>query len=56
MLAFSFRQAYRREPCAEDGVVLPVSSGVRVARVVLGAAGVLWLISAAYAVYGMLHQ
>jgi len=56
MLAFSFRQAYRKQPCAEVGVRFPVPRGVRFARVVLGAAGVLWLISGAYAAYGMLQQ
>jgi len=56
MLAFSFRQAYYKQPCAEDGASFPIPRSVRFARVVLGAAAVLWLVSATYALYGLVHQ
>ena len=56
MLGFSFWQIYRRPSCAADGTPLPVSFGARIARIVVWMAAVLWLVSTAYAVFGLLHE
>lgn len=56
MLAFGLRQVFRRPACAADGVPIPIRSGVRIARIVLAISAALWLVSAAYAVFGLLHE
>ncbi|GAC1418503.1 MAG: hypothetical protein NVSMB57_13150 [Actinomycetota bacterium] len=56
MLAFGFRQAYRTPACAGDGTRMTVGGGVRTARIVLGISATLWLVSAAYACFGLLYQ
>ena len=55
LLAFAFRQLYRRQPCA-DGEKPPVSLGIRIARCIVWLASVLWVVSAIYAIYGFLHE
>ena len=56
MLAFSFRQSYRRTACEPDGAVAPIPRGVRIARVITWIAAIAWVASAAYAVYGLLNE
>ncbi len=51
MLAFSFRQAYRRRAGCQS-----VPTGLRVARAVTVLASALWLVSVAYALYGFTHE
>ncbi|MFZ0031262.1 MAG: hypothetical protein WAK84_05265 [Candidatus Cybelea sp.] len=55
MLGFSFWSSYRRPPCAES-IALPISRAVHVARVVTWLAATLWIISAAYSIYGFLNE
>jgi hypothetical protein len=55
MLGFSFWSSYRRPPCA-NGIAPPISRAVHVARVVTWLAATLWLVSAAYSVYGFLNE
>ncbi|HZY95756.1 MAG TPA: mercuric transporter MerT family protein [Candidatus Cybelea sp.] len=56
MLAFSFRQVYRRRTaCAPDGApAIPTS--LRVARIVTWVAAGLWILSLFYALYGFSHE
>jgi hypothetical protein len=56
MLGFGFRQVYKTPACASQDEPVRISSGLRAARAVLSVAGVLWLASTAYALYGYLHQ
>jgi hypothetical protein len=49
MLGFSFWSTSRRQACA-DGIALPISRAVHVARVVTWLAATLWIISAAYSI------
>jgi MerT mercuric transport protein len=53
MLAFSFRQVFRKPACAADGTALPPSRGMRVARTTLWIAAALWFSSVAYAIYAL---
>ncbi len=50
MLAFSFRQVYRRRACQT------VPTGLRIARAATLLASALWLVSIAYALYGFTHE
>lgn len=55
MLTFSFRQLHRkRVACDPASATVPIS--VRIARLVTWLASLLWLASAAYSVYGFLHE
>lgn len=56
MLAFSFWQNYRRRSCAPDGSAIPLTLAPRIARVVTWIAGVLWLLSAMYSLYGFMNE
>jgi hypothetical protein len=56
MLAFSFRQTYRRPACAADGTAIEFPLGLRVARLVTWVAAALWLASATLAIYGFLNE
>jgi hypothetical protein len=56
MLGFSFWQTYRRSACAVEGAATPVPFGLRLARYITWAAALLWLASAAYAIYGFLNE
>jgi hypothetical protein len=55
MLGFSFRRSYKRPVCA-DGIAPPIPSAVHIARVVTWFAAALWLVSAAYSIYGFLNE
>jgi len=56
MLAFSFRQVYRRRiPCAPSGAqTIPTS--LRVARIITWIAATFWAISLLYGLYGVTHE
>lgn len=54
MLGFSFWSTYRRPTCG--GIAPPISRAVRVARAVIWLAATLWIISAAYSIYGFLNE
>jgi hypothetical protein len=55
MLAYSFRQVYRRRVSCDGGTsALPRS--VRVARIVTWIAAGLWIVSLAYGLYGLTHE
>jgi hypothetical protein len=55
MLAYSFRQVYRRHVSCDSGApVLPRS--VRVARIATWIAAGLWIVSLAYALYGLTQE
>jgi hypothetical protein len=56
LLAFSVRQAYRKTTCAPAAAPAQVSLGVRIARATVCIAIALWIMSAAYAVYGFLNE
>jgi hypothetical protein len=56
LLAFSFRQTHRKLSCTSGEAAMPIPPGVRIARVITWLAIVLWLASAAYALYGVLNE
>lgn len=56
LLAFSFRQVYRAYACAVSNAGGSVSLRVRAARFIVWIAAAFWCLSAAYAVYGLLHE
>lgn len=56
MLALSFRQSYRRQACTLASTPSRPPTGIRVARAVSWIAALLWLASAAYAVYGFVRE
>jgi hypothetical protein len=55
MLSFSFWSSYRQPACA-NGVTPSISRAVRLVRVVTWLAATLWLVSAAYSIYGFLNE
>ncbi len=55
MLAFSFRQVLRKPTCAVDGSIVPVTRSMQIVRATLFVAATVWVVSVAYAIYG-LHQ
>jgi len=56
LLAFSFRQVYWTFACTQTSAGKTVSLGVRAARCIVWIAACFWCFSAAYAVYGLLHE
>lgn len=56
MLAFSIRQLFRKTTSAAVCEVNQTSISTRVARVMVIGAGLLWCLSAAYGIYGLLHE
>jgi hypothetical protein len=56
MLAFSFRQTYRRPACAVEASAIAIPFSLRVARFIAWSAALLWLASAMYSIYGFLHE
>ena len=56
MLAFSFRQLYRKNACSTPTAMSTVSRGVRFARAILWIAALLWFVSSSYALYGFFHE
>lgn len=56
MLAFAFRQSYRRSTCEADGSTRVAPASLRVARGVTWVAAILWLAVASYALYGAFHE
>lgn len=56
LLAFSFRQVYRARACATGDAPQHASLSLRVSRLIVWVASVLWIISASYAAYGALHE
>jgi hypothetical protein len=55
MLGFSFWRTHQRPACA-NGIAPPISHAVHIARVITWLAATLWLISAAYSIYGFLNE
>jgi MerT mercuric transport protein len=56
MLAFSFRQVYRRRVARAPGRTQTIPRGLHVARIVTWMAAGLWVISLMYGFYGMTHE
>jgi mercuric ion transport protein len=56
MLAFSFRQVYRRRVACASGGAQTIPRSLRVARIVTWVAAGLWIISLLYGFYGMTHE
>lgn len=56
MLALSFWQSYRAGACASHAAPSKVRRGIRIARTITWIATALWLVSAAYAIYGFVRE
>lgn len=56
VLAWSFRQSYRKAACAAGGMEPAIPLGIRVARAICWAAASLWVLSSAYALYGIINE
>lgn len=56
LLVFSFRQTYRKQPCADGLVRASLSRGLHVARAIVWLAAALWLAASAYAIYGFINE
>lgn len=56
LLALSFRQTHRKAACAFGETAAAIPPSVRIARAITWVAIALWLVSTAYAVYGLLNE